>query len=189
MILRNREKPIQRTARGFVAYITILIFVWLSGCSAENENGLPKPPLKIPFEVQKSGTKIENEIQVVDYRTYIFSLDFMYKENDQIDRARVKKLVGDDMQDKDGDPGVPTRLHFKISQSDASGEKSIFDQELRELRLRSWGADSLDKHIAYVNLKPGHYLISIESLIDSPELIGTPIFFTMRFNPKVSKIE
>jgi hypothetical protein len=153
--------------------------------------GLPKPPLRLPFAVQKVGTKIETEIDVVDYRNYIFSLRFMFNEHDQSDRARIYKLVGDrpHVNTNDGDPGVPTPLDFGISQIDASGEKPISDQELKELRLMSWGGDTFDKHIAFVNLKPGHYRVSVESLRDAPELIGIPIIFIMGSDPKASNIE
>jgi hypothetical protein len=177
------------TSRPTLLLTLVFFCAWLSGCSVENENGVPTPPLKIPFAVQTAGAKIETEVQVVDHKNYIFNLAFMFKEHDENDRVRVKKLVGEDMQYKDGDSGIPTSLHFKITLIDTVGEKIIFDQVLKDLRLRSWSGTSYSKHITDVALKPGHYLISVESLKDAPELMGTPVIFIMGSYAKASNID
>ena len=168
-------------------FMVMLAFLpWLTACA--NDTHIPKPPLSLPFEVQKAGNKVETKLRVVEHREYIFSLRFGFKENDEEDRSRVKKLVGDDGQFKNGDPGIPTPLRFKISVIDATGERPMLEQVIPELRLRSWGGDSFKKHIAYVILKPGHYRISIESLKDVPELVGTPIAFSIGRDPKTGPI-
>ena len=146
---------------------------WLAACSRDFEP--PRPPIALPFMVQVEGSKIQTELQVVEHREYIFSLEFKFKENDAADRARVKKLVGEDGQDKNGDPGIPTPLKLTINAIDTTGEKPILEREFSELRLRSWGGDSFDKHIAYVTLQPGRYRISALSLKGAPELVGTPV--------------
>ncbi len=144
------------------------------------------PPLVLPFEV-KAGSKIETELHIEEHKEYIFSLKFQYKSDDPEDRVRVQKLVGEDGRHKGDNPGILTPIRFKIHAVDATGEKPILDQEIPVLRLRSWGDGHFTKHIAYVVLKPGNYRVSVESLKDAPELVGTPIAFSIGFYPKSTR--
>jgi len=178
-----RQKVIQRNTRGLFSLISLLIFAWLSGCSFERENGFHKPPLEMPFELQKLGSNIEIEMHITEYKEYVFALDFMYKENDQADRDRVKKLVGDSSHD--GDFGILTPLHLKISAIDALEGKTILDHEFKKLKLVSWGADNFEKHITGIKLKPGNYLIMIESLSNIPELVGTQVTFRVAYSTRL----
>lgn len=148
----------------------LILLPWFSACA---QNTLPpKPPLILPFAVQKAGNKVETDLRIVEENEYIFSLRFGFKKGDRADRTRVKKLVGDDYQDKYGDPGVPTPLRLKISVIEPAGERVAVEKEVSDLRLRSWGGDSFDKHIDYIQLKPGLYRVSVENLQDAPELLG-----------------
>jgi hypothetical protein len=164
----------------------ITLIPWITAC-ADRMQPL-KPPLSLPFEV-KAGSKVETKLQIEDNREYIFSLRFDYKKDDLEDRARVKKLVGDDGQRKDGDPGISTPLKLQIYYIDAAGEKLIHERDIPVLRLRSWGAGHFSKHIAYINLKPGNYQVSVESLRDAPELAGTPIALSIGFYAKSTPVQ
>jgi len=64
------------------------------------------------------------------------------------------------MQDKNGDPGIPTPLKLKVSVIEPAGGRVIVDKEIQKLMLRSWVGDSFDKHIDYIKLEPGHYRVS-----------------------------
>ena len=159
------------------------------------KSGLPIPPIRLPFAVEKAGAKIDIEIEIVDYRGYTFTLDFMFKEDDQADWTRVKKLVGDRPHNdtNDGEPGIPTPLRFSIRRIEANGgEQVVFDQQYTHLRLMSGGMWSFGKNLAppLMPLKPGCYRIHLESLAEVPELVGTPVFFVMGSNYlKASNIE
>ncbi len=146
----------------------------------------PIPPFKLPFTVQKAGTTVETEMRIVEHRVYILSLCFSYKEGDQVDRARVKKLVGD--QYKNGDPGIPTPLKLKVSAIEPAGERVIVDKEVLELRLQAWGADFFRKEIDSVRLEPGHYRIRVENLINAPELAEVPITLSIGYDKKSTPI-
>jgi hypothetical protein len=122
------------------------------------------------------------------HREYIFSLVFRFDEKNPVDRSRVKKLVGDDGQNKDGDPGISTPLRLKITLIGSGSEEPVFDQEIQSLRLRSWGGNFFSKHIAYVRLKPGHYRIRVQSLKDVPELGGTKTDFAVGYYAKSTPI-
>jgi len=167
--------------------IVVLAFLpWLTACA--DSTHLPKPPLSFPFEVQKSGSKIETELRIVEDKEYRFALLLLYKEGDQEDRARVRKLAGGHMIDKNGkviEPGIPILLRFKINVIDASGERPMLEQEVSELRLSAWGSGHFNKQIFYLALKPGRYRVSVESLKDVPELFGTPVTFQIGFYSKL----
>ncbi|MBU0484385.1 MAG: hypothetical protein KKB30_07725 [Proteobacteria bacterium] len=170
---------------GVFLALSVLLIITLSilGCAKDTVLSLT-PPVVLPFAVQKAGNKVETELRIVDHREYIFSLCFNYKEGDQLDRERVKKLVGDNYADKNGDPGIQTPLKLKITALQSTGENVIIEKDISDIRLRSWGGDSFSKHIDYIIMKPGHYRVSVESLKDSPELIGTEIFLTIGIYPK-----
>jgi hypothetical protein len=183
-----------------VFIVTLGIFLWLSACAIHSacdihdihtdnkDAGLPPmPPIELPFEVQKAGAKVETLMRTKEGRIgYNFDLEFKFKKNDPEDRARVNKLTGDASYKKyDGrvtQPGIPIHLRLKIYIIEAAGERPILDKEIhdpQELRLTSGGDDYFCKLIADVNLKPGIYRVSLESLKDVPELIGTPVFLSI----------
>ncbi|MBI5556779.1 MAG: hypothetical protein HY885_04015 [Deltaproteobacteria bacterium] len=166
-------------------WLVIALMVVLSCFSACTDSvQLPRAPLHFPFEVQRAGNKIETELQVLERREYSFSLRFGFKENDEVDRARVKKLVGDHMIDKYGklvEPGIPIPLRLRINVVDVAGERTIFEKEISEQGLWAWGGVDFAKLIESMILKPGHYRISVETLKDIPELIGIPVTFNISF--------
>lgn len=164
--------------------IMLAFLPWLTGCV----NG----PSSLPFEVQKAGNKVEIEFRAAEHRGYFFNLLLMYKEGDQEDRARVRKLAGSYEKDKNGkliEPGIPIVLRFKINVIDDSGERPMLEQEIPVLGLTSWGGDSFSKQITTVILKPGRYRISVESLKDAPELVGTPVIFSIGIDAKSTPIK
>jgi Domain of unknown function (DUF5625) len=180
--------------------VAMALSLLLPACSSPKigKSGLPIPPIRLPFAVEKAGAKIDIEIEIVDYRGYTFALDFMFKEDDQADRARIKKLVGDSPPSYSpngdyGDPGAPTPLRFSIHRIEANASQQVvFDKQYTHLRLMSWGGDSFDKNLAppLMPLKPGNYRIHLESLADMPEFVGIPVFFSMGSNYlKASNIE
>ena len=183
---RERWPGLRRSPKIFLTtkLLLLAVLILLPCFSACAQNTLPpKPPLTLPFAVQKAGNKVETDLRIVEHRPYYFRLRFSFKEHDQDDRARVKKLVGDDYQDKYGAPGIPTPLRLKVSVIDPAGERLLVDKDIQDLRLRSWGGDSFSKHIDIIKLKPGIYRVSVESLQDAPELVGTPTALVIYYDP------
>ena len=174
--MNNNERYAITTAR-WLSIFMLAFLPWLTACAKSN----------FPFEVQKAGNKVEIEYRVVKHEFYYFNLRLMYKEGDQEDRARVRKLAGSYEKDKNGkliEPGIPIVLRFKINVIDSAGERPMLEQEIPVLGLTSWGGDSFSKQIAGVPLKPGRYRISVESLRDVPELVGTPVIFSIGIDAK-----
>jgi hypothetical protein len=160
---------------------------FLSACV--DESLLPTPPLTWPFDMQKSGDKIDAKFRVVDHREYSLGLEFGFKDDNQEDRERVRKLVGDDGQFINGDSGVPTPLRVNILEIRESGDRLFFEQELQTSRLRSWTGNKFVKHISYVRLKPGDYRVRVESLENVAELAEIPMAFSIGFYPKSTNIK
>ncbi len=178
----NKRQTIVKPGWLFIAMLSFL--PWLTACA--------NAPSSWPFEVQKAGNKVEIEYRAVEHRGYFFNLLLMYKEVNQADRARVRKLVGSYEKDKNGkliEPGIPIELKFKIYAIDSAGERLMLEQEIPVLGLTSWGGDSFDRQIAMVILKPGRYRISVESLKDAPELVGTPVIFSIGIDAKSTPIK
>ena len=171
---------------GFIKAIRCLaalaLLPLLPACAGNSQ--IPEPPIKFPFAVEKAGGKIETELRITEKNIYAFDLDFMYKENDQTDLARVRKLIGMTVTDKTGkliDPGVPIFLSLKIYRLEAQGESLVIAKESSEQRSEALGADQVSKTILDIPLDIGHYKICIENLKDVPELTGTKIYFNITF--------
>ena len=175
----NRQTPI-------VSLITLLfLFFALTACKSERR--LPEPPVIIPFAVQKAGAVIETELLVQEHRPYLFDLIFGFEKNDPNDRERVKNLAGDYGRNQDGkltNPGISVPLRLNINIIDSLGERPIFDKKIFEEEMWAYGSDNFKKRVAIAPLKAGHYRISVESLKDMPELIGTNTAFGIGYNNK-----
>ncbi len=185
----NKHKVIMIVRRLFIAMVAF--FPWLSACT--NSAGLPKPPLNLPFNVQKSGSKVETELWVARHRVYSFNLMFMAKQNDQGDRVRIGELAGrwatdQNRQPIEVEPGVPVLLKLRIDLIKSSGINTILEKEFSDIRTAGGNADFVYKKITLVPLKPGHYRISIESLKDAPKLQETPVIFQISSDPKTSDL-
>jgi len=182
--MNDSERRITTKSRWL--FVAMLAFLpWLTACA--KDAALPQPPINLPFEVQKAGRKVETEMRIDEEKEYRLALLFMYKKGESADFERVGKLAGRYDKDKSGrliEPGVPIALRLKIFVIESSGDRLIFEQDVSELRTTSVGSGQFNKQVAYLILKPGHYHVSIESLKDVPELIGTPVDFQIAFYSK-----
>lgn len=190
--MNNGERePIMKTRRIFCAIAALL--PWSSASPASwFGSGPPKPPLIVPFAVHKAGTIFTTELEIVDHRSYRFSLRLGFKEHDKADRDRVEKLAGKYGRDKNGNllhPGIAIPLKVNISVIDSSGERTIYDQKIVEEEMYGYGADHYSKTIGAVALRPGHYRFTIESMQDIPELTETPVSLGIGWAPKTSPIK
>ncbi len=153
--------------------LSMCILSGLSGCASDNQ--IPKPPLVVPFNLDQPST-LENFFHIVEHDQYSFKLQFSFRENDKLDRARVKELVGGNSVDQSGnplEPGVPTPVTIEI-QGLESANKCLYTKTIDPI-LTSWGGDSFDKVIVNIALKPGSYKIKLKHLRNSPEFQNTKI--------------
>lgn len=148
----------------------------------KGSNGVPpKPPLIVPFEAQKAGSTFTTELQVVEHRNYEFALLLKPKKGANIEEVkRLIELAEGEPGYKNGKPlsyGISIPLKLKISVIESSGEKLIYDKEITKEQMISAGGMGIEKVIDSIELRPGRYRISVQSLKDIPELVSTPITF------------
>lgn len=178
--MNNNERRTNMKPR-WLSLFMLAFLPWLSGCETASW----------PFEVQKAGNRIEVEYWAREHRGYHFQLLLGYKKRDAVDAERVGKLAGGGARDKNGksiNPGVPILLRFKIYVIDTAGERLMLEQEISELNTTGAGSGSYYSEIAMVILEPGRYRISVESLKDVPELVGTPVIFSIGIDAKTRPI-
>ena len=160
----------------------IISLLMLTACSQSPKE--LKPPLIFPISLKETGVILSKKISVIDHHNYYFGLKFSFKEKDKADRARVKKLMGGNSIDKEGtplEPGVPTPVRVSVYAVDTGKEIEIFTKEIDPI-LTSWGGDNFKKIIGYTELKPGHYIVRLESLRAAVEFNETPVAFIISNN-------
>lgn len=170
------------TRRTITALALAATLPWFVGCAVGTD--MPKPPVLIPFALQKAGGKVEAQFRITDDRLYSFNLRYMFREGDRLDLFRVRKLTGGYERDKNGvliDPGVPYSLRLIVSEIESTGEKSLIDEvfQIHKLELFSWGGNSFTKEMIALRLNKGHYKATVISLQDVPELGDTLINFSV----------
>jgi hypothetical protein len=171
------ENAMRANWRGWFAYCLLLAFVpCLTVCSDNTQ--LPKPPLSLSFDVKKAGSKVETELIIIERQTYAFNLEYPFRENDQVDRARVWNLAGGSRQDESGrwiELGAPLKIELKISRKNEGLEQSVYEGSISNPHLSSWGGNSLNAKLVHVLMEPGTYVVSAENLSDAPEFSGTKV--------------
>lgn len=187
-MVQGRNEPIMKSRRLFSAMLAL--FPWLPALAGSK---LPKPPLILPFAAHKAGSVVTTEVRIVEHRVYYFDLRLGFKENDSEDRKRVQKLAGGFGRDKKSreplDYGISIPVRLKITTVDSSNDLIIYDKEIQKEEMSGFGANSFSKKIDRLELRPGHYRISLENLKDIPELNETPVFLGVGFNPKDRPID
>lgn len=148
----------------------LMLFIMLPVLSACRH--LPTPPIIMPFEVQKAGTKIESYFRIEKSDTYSFTLRVGFKKGDF---ERVARLAG---HFKYSD-GIPIPLRIRVAQIDTTGEKTILDKEVSELQYAGISVDRFHGIIINFKMSPGDYRVYIESLKDISALQGTQIEFAI----------
>lgn len=162
-------------------HVFIVIGVLVVNIACSGGASPMKPPLQVPFSAEKNGSKVEVDLVVSEYRFYEFRLQFPYKKDDEPDFLRVRKLTGGSEKNREGkfvDPGVPLRIRLEIVGRDSSNGTFHYES-VNEPTLASYGSGYVKKIIDSVKLKPGHYVVRAESLLDASEFNGAGIEFNI----------
>ena len=107
----------------------------LASCNLSNQPKLPKPPFKVPVNLSHKGVVADFDIRVPKHRIYYFRILFEYPEEDQAQRAHVRKLVGDYGRDKDNnliEPGILTPVKLTIFKKQNQGELIIYQKTIKD---------------------------------------------------------
>lgn len=176
----------------FIFLFVLAMLFSLCACSNDIPENilLPTPPTKFQLNIEEAGNKIEKDFQIVEKRLYAFSLDFLFKEGNQADRDRVRKLSGGNFGiDKSGnqvipkgDDGVPLTLNLIITKiQENNKEVQIFQKEIHtnKIGICCTGASNFSKELAALLLDIGQYRVSIKNTELAPELGETQINFSI----------
>ena len=155
------------------------------------------PPVIIPVSLNEAGEILKKRIRVVDHDVYYFRLRFFFRDRDQADRARVRRLTGGYEVDKFGkalEPGVPTPIQLKVVCIDEGWQSGVVYQKEIDPLLTSWNG-SFDKIIGYTELPPGVYDVHVVLQSAAPAFEGTRVAFTIGYdtfkvafnNPKLDR--
>lgn len=163
-----------------------LVVCILSGCA----NLLFSPvPASVPIRLDQAGVVADFEFKVNKSFIYWYSMEFFFPKDNQLERARVRNLLGEPNLDKMGQPlkpGVPTPIHLSIFAVCKTGKQvEVYSQDVNPL-LTSWGGDSFGKNIGFSVLTPGMYRARIVNKRASPEFSSIPITFNMGMSAKTS---
>jgi hypothetical protein len=163
-----------------ISFILLFLFTLLiTGCEGSGKQKEPTLPIKLPFAVHKAAATVSTELRIIEKREYPFFLIFMFNPQDRADEKRVRKLVGglsiNNFTGRNADPGIPISLKIVISTIDTSGERLLLEKEVVTEGSISYGSNSFDRLIGLIELAPGLYRVTVQSLKDIPELSGTEV--------------
>jgi len=163
-----------------IAFLTLSSF---STVAAAEEKALP-PPVIAPVSLSEPGLIANLHIKVVDHHIYYFTLRFSFQKKDPADRTRVRALTGSYETDKTGRPlkrGVPTPVLLTVIRNESGKSAEIYKVEIDPL-LTSWGSDSFNKQIGFLELLPGPYNVKLVLLRAAPEFGSTPVSFAIGYD-------
>ena len=151
-------------------------------------NRSPEPGSE-SIKLNNAGVVADFKFEVRKHFLYWYSINFSFPENDQPERARIRKLLGGNEIDKTGkplEPGIPTPINLTIFTVCKDGrEIEIYSKDADPI-LTSWGGGSFRKNISSHVLTTGVYRARIINKRASPEFSSIPITFEIGMPAKVS---
>ena len=176
----------QKSGR-WLLLIGVILLMTLASLGVTACAGKPKPqrpPVTTPIALDQLGIVAEFEMEVREHLLYEYFLSFKFPEGDQVERARLRKILGGYEVDKFGralEPGAPTPIVLTITQLIDRTELKIFRKEIDPI-LTSWGGDSFDKNIGHCDLPPGLYRVRLENMREASEFASMPVKFVVGMN-------
>jgi hypothetical protein len=155
-------------------------------------------PNSVKISLSKAGVVADFKFEVRKNFPYWYSLKFGFPENDQTERARVRKLLGGHTVNKEGkptEPGIPTPIQLTILALCKDGKEIVIYSQDADPILASWSDSDFGKNIGSHVLAPGTYRARIVNKRSSPELSSIPIAFeigmpaNISFNPSKEPIK
>lgn len=145
-------------------------------------------PSSVQIKLSEMGVVADFKFEVKKHFIYSFDIRFRYPEDDQVERARVRKLLGDhgiDASGKPVNPGVPTPVRLDISAVCKGGKEVVFYSLDADPVLTSWGGGNFGRFIGNSVLVPGKYRVRLFNKRASPEFAFIPIDLEIGMPAKV----
>lgn len=153
-------------------FLPLLLFVLsafgFTGCDAYS--GIRKPPLSVLFPVETAGSRISFMFDISKTDFYAVKLRYFCDKNLRDD---VWKKVGGEVIDESGkwvEPGAPIIIRIRLVQENSATDSVKIDKEFATPKLFSLGDCEFDARLTYLQLTPGRYTLTAESLKEAPEL-------------------
>jgi hypothetical protein len=160
----------------------LISYVLMSLPACADDARTKKLPFAQAVAVQKRGSLVDVELLIPEERVYAFSLQFMFKEGDEKDYARVRQLIGAFERNSNRNSlkaGEPLALNLRVEDTESNNIKVIFDQPLKvdEIQVSSWGGSSFTKELTALKLPRGRYHIVVSADQDTPAFAGADVKF------------
>jgi hypothetical protein len=168
---------------GLVCALSLL----MSGSGCAERERVERLPAEVSIQLNKPGIVADFKFKVRKERSYNYYVRFKFPENDQAERARVKRIVGGNERDYAGvplDPGIPTPFKLTIKKLEKQGQLVVYQKTITPL-LTSWGGDFFGKLLGYCYLYPGTYHAKLELLTSAPEYASIPKVLIVNWHSKI----
>jgi hypothetical protein len=144
------------------------------------------PPIILSLSTEEGENVNKFDLIINKQKLYAFNINFHFIENDQEDRARVRKLTGSYEKNVSGvllTPGASMIVNLRIEKVEPTENVVIFNKKINthEIAISSWGANSFTKELAAHTLSEGRHRVIIELIQLSPELEKSSISFSITF--------
>ncbi|WP_157050620.1 DUF5625 family protein [Herbaspirillum rhizosphaerae] len=146
-------------------------------------------PSSVQIKLTESGVVADFKFEVRKHFPYWYSMRFGFPKNDQVERERVRKILGGNTMDKTGKPlesGTPTPINLIIfAICTEEKEVEVYSQDADPI-LTSWGQSHFEKNIGSHVLSPGMYRARLINKRASPEFSSIPTSFEIAMPAKVN---
>jgi hypothetical protein len=132
----------------------------------------PPPPLQVPIRLDQKGVVADFNFEITEDWHYVFYIRFAFPEKDQVERARVRKIIAG----TDFDPGILTPVKLSIFRKEQGFWVLLHEKEITPT-LTSWGGDNFKKTVEGRKLVVGEYRAMLESFAEPVEYATIPTKF------------
>ena len=171
----------QPSHRLFNLPFLILLLCAVTACSSDR----PRPPVSFPFSVLEKGAMLVEEIEVIEYRPYVFELTFESPDGQDIPRIR-RLLIGDGRPENSG---VTLPIKMIVWNLGNESQSPIFEQLINTRGANSWSSTDISRHVGYVSLRPGTYRIQVTNVEAKAEFENIRVKFLVGIPPKSAIIK
>lgn len=174
--------------RALLLAVAILVMMgWTSAWTGSPSNS----SRTVPFPIGKAGATVTAELLVLEKRPYTILLQYEFKKNHGMDRARAWKLAGGTpVEETPGrwivEPGAELKIRVTVSRRQEGGDRLIAEKIIERPRITSWDDKTIVAELLNVSLDPGSYDVTVVSLDDAPLFVGAPtsLFFGRAYSGK-----
>lgn len=180
--------PVFLPIKKFLVSFTLLTALFLiSSCTIFNsKNIIFSEPFSRPVDLTKKSNKSEFLVKITESHNYDFELQFFFNDpkhsKTSRDEERVGRLVGGVFIENNKlvkYEGIARYIHLTIAKIKKNRSEQIIFNKIKEPGNSLISAQHYLQSIDSMELEPGVYKFSIESLKDYPDFVGTAIHFSI----------